>query len=424
TAGEDTMRAPEGAASPSRWIARYLNARYYRFPEGIQVKGREGWENPRSDTDRNLLRQLTGQKEYLDAHAQASGTVKLTGAVAHWWILRDEPALSQNSGFVASNGHIAALYQDELYEMETSRAGAARLQHFGVYFGYHRVVLYMEPSNGDNQQITANTARTHLLIDGRPLPWAEWAGEFRERMPDDIRKLIEELAAGSTSRDRQQAIRDRLKQIRDLFKLSRYRPSPRGEAFIDEAGPRRGGTSLVGSRGSGGDGRGGGKGSGGRAGDVYALFVKDKAGAPAEPVKADPFPEVQWISVAKGTRTEGFLEDRAATYIDDANVLQINADFRVFTDMVDRWAKLYKQVPGAREVADEVVREWFEQTLVEAVLGIQSLEGAREWTPEHIGRATSEEALTAVVMPRYHIDVAIRRAMGAKLGSLKDRKVS
>jgi hypothetical protein len=96
----------------------------------------------------------------------------------------------------------------------------------------------------------------------------------------------------------------------------------------------------------------------------------------------------------------------------------------VFTDMVDRWADLYKNVPGAREVADDVVREWFQQTLVEAIFGIQSLEGAREWTPEHIAKATSEEALTAAVMPRYHIDVAIRRAMGVKLGSLKDRKAS
>lgn len=424
SADEDTMRAPEGAPSPSRWIGRYLNSRYYRFPEGIQIRAREGWENPRSDTDRNLLRQLTGQREYLNVHAQASGTVTLSGAAAHWWILRDEPALSQNSGYIASNGHIAALYQDELYEMGTSRAGAARLQQFGVYFGYQRVVLYLEPSNADSCQITANTPRTLLLIDGEPLPWTEWASEFREKMPDEIRKLIEELAAGSISRDRQQAIRDRLKQIRDLFKLSRYRPSPRGEVFIDEAAPRRGGGSRASAQESDGSSRGGGKGSGGRAGDVYALFVKEKAGTPAELVRSDPFPEVQWISVAQGTRAENFLEDRAARYIDDTNVLQINADFRVFTDMVDRWAGFYKDVPGAREVADEVVREWFEQTLVETVLGIQSLEGAREWTPEHTRRATSEEGLTAAVMPRYHIDVSIRRTMGSKLGSLKDRKIS
>ncbi len=38
-----------------------------------------------------------------------------------------------------------------------------------------------------------------------------------------------------------------------------------------------------------------------------------------------------------------------------------------------------------------------------------------------MARAMSEEALTAAVMQRYHIDVAVKRALGAKLGTLKDK---
>ena len=49
---------------------------------------------------------------------------------------------------------------------------------------------------------------------------------------------------------------------------------------------------------------------------------------------------------------------------------------------------------------------------------------SREWTVEDIGKSLSEEALTAAVMPRYHIDVAVKRALGAKLSSLKDRAAS
>ena len=102
---QNTMLPPEGAASPSRWIARYLNTRYFRVPERVVIRAREGWENPRSDTDRNLLRRVTGQSDYLDAHAEAQGVVELTNASAHWWILKNEKALTQNSGFVASSGH-------------------------------------------------------------------------------------------------------------------------------------------------------------------------------------------------------------------------------------------------------------------------------------------------------------------------------
>ena len=134
-AEDDTMKAPEGAPSPSRWVTRYLNTRYYRFPAGIVVKAREGWEYDRNDKDRNLLRTIIGQEKYLQSHAQSSGQIELTDAIAHWWILKDEGALSQNSGFIASSGHCAALWKDELYEMTSGRTTTASLQLFGVVFG-------------------------------------------------------------------------------------------------------------------------------------------------------------------------------------------------------------------------------------------------------------------------------------------------
>ncbi|MHB8380137.1 MAG: hypothetical protein ACYDB2_09540 [Acidimicrobiales bacterium] len=229
---DDTMSAPKGAPSPSRWVSRYLNTRYFRFPEGVAVKAREGWENPRSDTDRNVLRTVTGQEPYLRQHSTSSGVVNLQGAQVRWWILKDEAALTQNSGFVASAGHIAALYHDELYEMLSSRAGVARLQQFGIIFGPTRVVLYVEPSSNAEYNIESNTARTSLMLNNEPLPWADWASEFREKMPDEINQLMEQVSAGSSSSDHRQSIKERLKQIAELFNVSRYRPTPKSYAGI------------------------------------------------------------------------------------------------------------------------------------------------------------------------------------------------
>jgi hypothetical protein len=416
---QKTMLAPEGAASPSRWVTRYLNTRYFRFPPGITVKAREGWENPRADTDRNVLRTLHGQKAYLDRHASASGTVELSTVRAHWWVLRKEEALSQNSGWVASNGHMAALYQDELYEMVTARAGVARLQMFGVIFGYDRVVIYLEPRDDAGRRITSNTSRTALLVNSNPLPWADWATEFRQSIPEPIQDLMAEVSAGAASTDHRQAIRDRLKQIQELFRFSKYRLSPQGSVRIDpdslsvggepDEDPERERTKRTRTGGG-----------GGRAGNVYALFLMD-GGEPADSVNPDNMPEVQWLSVAKGSRQPPFLEDRAATYLAEHNLLQINADFRGFTDMVDRWSRQYGDTPGVREAAGDAVREWFEQALVEAVLGVLALKGSQWWTSDYIAAALSEEALTAAVMPRYHIDVAVKRSLGAKLGSLRER---
>lgn len=415
---ENTMQAPPGAASPSRWVGRYLNTRYFRFPEGITVRAREGWESPRADKDRNHLRTLSGQEKYLDAHAESKGQMALTGATAHWWILEDELALTQNSGWVASSGHVAALHRDELYEMLTGRAATSRLQQFGVIFGHQRVVIYVEPHADTEHRVTANTARTHLLRDHVPLPWADWAAEFRASLPAEIATLMEEISAGTSLSDHKQAIRERLKQIRDLFRFSRYRPNPSGDKTISDAGSPGGKSDA--DKSSNKNNRSSGGGSGGRAGNIYALFLADE-GQPGEELFTNNEPDVAWISVEEGTRSPGFLEDRAAKFLPEQNLLQINGDFRGFTDMVDRWCHFYAETPGARRDIIDVCREWFEQALIETVLGVQALKDSREWTVEDIGKSLSEESLTATVMPRYHIDVAVKRALGAKLGSLRDR---
>ena len=418
---QDTMQPPEGTPSPSRWVARYLNTRYFRFPDGVTVKAREGWEYPRSNRDTNLLRAVTGQKAYLEKHSLASGDVRLSDAVARWWVLKDEDALTQNSGFLASSGHTAALYQDELYEMMTARAGVARLQSFGVIFGHNRVVIYVEPLNGAARKLASNTARTHLLLNNEVLPWADWAAEFRSALPNAIKELMEEVAGAASPSDHKQSIRERLKQIRDLFRFSRYRPISTGRLRIDDETLTVGGKPKDESQDveSAKAGKTGG-GKGGRAGDIYSLFLAAK-GIPGEEIRTEIEPEIRWVSVANGTRTPPDLEDRAAKFLPQQNMILANADFRVFTDMIERWCKQYSHVPGARDTVQDVVREWFEQQLLETVMGVQALRDARQWSVQDVEKTWSEEALTASVMPRYHIDIAVKRALGAKLGTLKER---
>ena len=414
----DTMKAPVVASSPSRWISKYLNTRYYRFPKGVAVRSREGWEYPRSDTDRNYLRKLTGQHLYLSQHSTASGSVELSDAVAHWWILRDEPAISNNSGYVESAGHVAALYRDELYEMSTARSGMSRLQQFGVTFGYRYVVIYVQPREDGANALTTNTARTSLLIDNEPLPWADWASEFRDKLPAEIAALVAEKAAGASNTDHSRSIRDRLRDIFDLFKISRYRPTSAGATLVDEERLVRGGRVADAARDRLGTGEGGrsGGGPGGSVGNVYAVFEK-AGGTPGHRIKPDPFPVVNWVSVKDGTREYGDIEDRAAKYLADQNRLLINADFRVFADMATFFAKEFRDAPGIEELAREAVRGWFEQALVETVMGVQGLVNSKEWSQLDIDSALSEEALTSSVMQRYHVHFAVKRELASKLGS-------
>ena len=201
TDSDNTMLPPKEAAAPSRWVSKYLNTRYFEFPNDVEIKSREGWDQPRSDKDRNILRKITGQKSYLDKHAEESGAHQLKNATVHWWILKDQPAITNNSGYIESAGHVAALYQNELYDRSTSRSGTAQLQHFGILFGARFVVLYVEPVQSDAMKLTTNTARTTLLLNGEQLPWADWAYEFRENMPQSLADFVKEKASSNTEKD-------------------------------------------------------------------------------------------------------------------------------------------------------------------------------------------------------------------------------
>jgi len=407
----NTMDPPAGTPMKSRWILRYLNTRYFRFPEGVTVKAREGWEKQdRSDTRHNFLRDVDGQGVWLDKNCQSKGSVELADAHAHWWILKEE--IDTDSGHFAPGGHVAALYQNELYELVFGRGGTARLMNFGVIFGTDRVVLYVEPAPTGDRSVTANTARTHLVIDGKALDWAAWAAAFREKLPQEIIDLQEQIGSQSGEKDYRKAIHERLKQIRDLLKFSRFRPAKDGPATTDP-------TLEAGARSTGGGGEGGGekKRKGGVAGDIYSLFAE--SGEAADAVDAFDEPEVKWVTIENGTRVPQDLEDRAARFLPAQNQLVINGDFRVFTDMVERWAQAYPHVPGASATVREVVHEWFQQQLMEAVMSARALRSTGKWSFEELERLWSEEALTSAVLPRWHIDQSVKRSLGQRLGTLK-----
>lgn len=419
-AEHNTMQAPDGVPTPSRWITRHLNARYFQFLNAVEVKAREGWEAER-DAKSNLLRAIRGQRSFLDRYSDTRGAVDLEDATAHWWILTDSDE-RRNVSELVNTGHFATMFQDEIYEMKTGRAGTARLQQFGVIFGHDRVVLYVEPKNGPGRPLSANTARTQLLLNGQALPYADWAHEFRGRMPQEIKDLMDAVISSASSESHKDSIADRLRNYARLFRLSRFRSNPRGTSRIPD--PTLPGAFT----------KGGNRGTddetpktpprSGRQHDpigaALAGMLAD-AGQLAEPEDTtDDFPSVQWLSLTDGTRAEGDLEDRAARFIGEDNIIQANSDFRVFTDMADYWCDEYDLEPGNKIVTD-VVHEWFEQALVETVIGCQALQGERMWNPDDIQKALSEEGLTAAVMQRYHVANSVKRTLGARLGSLKEK---
>lgn len=409
---DDTMEAPDCAPTPSRWVARYLNSRFFRFPDSISVRGREGWRSDNPDT--NVLRLVKGAEEFLERHKESSGAVDLGDATALWWILKDTDAISQSSGANLPGGHVAALFQNELYELVAARSGVARLQSFGVSLGHQRVVIYVQPKESPRIPITTNTARTLLMINGESLPWGDWAEKFREKFPPEIKMLMDSVVRDRLEADYAKSIKDRLKDIQDLLKLKKYKPSRTGSLQISDEltlGTPKSNTGAERKR----SGRAGSMGGGGsRGGDLYTLFLTDN-GIKGEQVR-DRLDEINVFWVPE---SEVGVLDRAASYTPETNTLLINQDFRVFTEFIAHWEKQYKSVPSARSIITEVAREWFQQTLTEVIYSVDYLRGDKQWSDKDVSGVLSPEGLTAAVLPRYHIEMAVRRALGSKLGSVK-----
>lgn len=407
SAEEDTFRMPDGVDLPStRWVASYLNRRYFRVPERIELKAMDINPYKRVDDSEPVRRtpRITGMKRILDQQSESSGTVALEGADAHWWILRaPKRAVGQDrkgrQPTGPSSGHTAALFQDELYEMlQRNRGGVSRLHSFGVTLGDHRVVIYLEPHSSLTQRVQANTARTHLLINGEPLPWSDWQAEFQKKMPQEIQALMDAIAMRTVRESSKDDIKKRLEPILSLFNPSRYKTNPEGNVDIEPPGviggkPEPAEQEKIDTNPPGGKGGKGGK-------SIYSHFIT-KEGKRGERIKRGPsYPECRWVSVANGSRVPPYLEDSAASYVPERNEIHINADFRVFGDVTKYLRKENTNIAGGAITVNRLLRFEIEAILTQVVLGVAGLEGSKEWPEERIKSARSEEGMTAAVMPR------------------------
>ena len=404
-----------------KWLIAYLNDRYFTLPEHVTLKVREfqnaevgAWPTSAQTAmgqGGTQMRTIKGKKAFLDQYSVKQGTVTLSNATAYWYILQEN--LNVSGGLWDEKSQVAAIYQDELYEVKRVAQARAELIHFGINYGFSRVVLYIEP-DASKMHVFANTARSALVVDGEPLPWAQWHEEFRAQMPTEIREMMDSILAGADTGNYDENVKRRWKEIKDLFKLDKYKRTKSGDILVDGFAP--GGQPRSQDNPTHPGGKNSATGSGGGSADLYSAFVSED-GEPGERVSRDGnLPTPTWISIHDGTREPGDLEDRAARYVRDNNTIYINRDFRVFEALRQASSESY---PHATEIdVKRSVEEWISLQLIESVMGIIGLQGSPEWSdPAFIDSALSEEALTAAVMPKYATYSMIKRQLGANVGA-------
>ena len=369
------------------------------------------------------LQRIHGEQHHLQQRAIAAGAVQLSDAIAHWWVLDDDHrARRREAAIWSSTGHAAAVFGDELYDiLPQTRGGYGRLQDFGIRFGYERVVLHLEPQV-EAGRLQCNTARTLLLLDHEPLPWARWGEEFAAAMPAEILRL-QERAASADAVPRQEAIRQRVTAILPLYRLSRYRPTHdrraashpaadrRAQPAARHAQPPRPGVTPTGAAAD--------------AERPRPPTVSDRHDGltrAADRGPADEQPARSRRSISPTSRGSPPATDparqatskiRPPATTSDRHELTINADFRAITDLISHWQDRYRGVAGARTVIEAQVREWCEQILVEVVLAARS----SSWSDEQLHALLSPTSFTAALLPRHLLHATLQKRLGQKLGA-------
>lgn len=456
--GENTF-APAGRSKG--WLFRYLNSRFFRLShpnDGIEVLVRvpAGEENEWPQTFQQATERMRkqGGKSFNLSVVKGTGQIwddasaKLSGgdwsgifqasgdpangvpaAKIHWWVLPTGPG-SDVSSRTMSGGSIAALYQNELHDWRTSNQANPYFARLGVLFGKTRFGFVIEPEGGN---ITSDFARAHVLVSGIPVfeheAWLLWAEQFRLALPDRIRQTMQEEQdkLESEDPDRLKRIRERLKDVMQLLRPRRFKKAQQGQvpavSEVVGAGEGRGpvvefpvGTYDKPMRAS------------GRARGIGALLsqIDETTGAPAVETNAMMNLETKWVSeseaedstvIAGGTTG---IRDRAAalagTDARTAGILLLNREFRGYQAIlaaVNEWANPEGDDLKAKKIEDST-REWIDQKMIEAVMGLRQLENGKTWIPGHFDDALSPLALTAAFMAdRFHTLAEVKRAVGA-----------
>lgn len=453
--GENTF-APAGR--PRGWLFRYLNSRFFRLSnDGIEVlvrvpTGEESdWpQTPMQAAER--MRKQGGKSFNLsvvkgtgqiwdDASAKLGddwrGIFQATGDPAtgippariHWWVLPTGPG-SDVSSRTQSGGSLAALYQNELHDWRSGNQANPFFARLGVLFGKTRFAFVIEP---EGVTVTSDFARAHVLISGVPLfeheAWLMWAEQFRAATPERIRQTMQEEQdkLESEDPDRVKRIRERLKDVMQLLRPRRFRKANHGQipatSEVTGAGEGRGpiiefpvGAYDKPVR------------SIGRARGIGALLsqIDESAGAPSVETTSMLNLETRWVSESEAEDStivaggSGGLRDRAAalagTDARTASILLINRDFRGYQAIlaaVNEWANPEGDDMKSKKIED-FTREWIDQKMIEAVMGLRQLENGKTWITIHYDEALSPVALTAAFMAdRFHTLAEVKRAAGA-----------
>jgi hypothetical protein len=415
---------PDRAENDIKGISAYLNRRIWEIPKGVQIAVVEMMTSERNKWPRSLseagvrgqgqregvfgaqTRSIEGARHFIEYPGFAKGRVKSSGTVVlqngtevDWFLWDGERPAVQS--YASLGGYVATRYRNELYDVSAhhSTYRSFGLTEKGVRA---RVWFVLRPPEFDEVSgrhgIYPRTDRNGLLIQGgrdagKPLPIADWAAEFAERMPEPVLEAIREARAGSSGEIQDENWRKRLAdRFGKLWKIAKLRLDPKGTQLLD---PTQVGTTprkpsvprlprkRIPSSGGGG-GTGGSRNTGTAAGSQQASERRVAGGIPT------------YRTVKAGDIEEGMM---AAWQPNDPQcpegVVLLNIEHPVLESEIRRWQDQYPD-----HLADQIGKEVVQVFGELAVAKVAHSEQLKSVLPSEIVEKSlrSESALTMALL--------------------------
>jgi hypothetical protein len=110
---------------------RYLNDRLYEIPRGVRILVREHARLPSPPNavegacSAGVLEEVVGTRVLLDAHSDCRGSVHLSDARCHWWVLAKQGGRARRpvAREWAATGYFGLLHDGEIFGSQKGMHG-------------------------------------------------------------------------------------------------------------------------------------------------------------------------------------------------------------------------------------------------------------------------------------------------------------
>lgn len=435
---DDTVLGdPERDESDIKGISAYLNRRWWTFPGDLEVyvdelrtQDRGSWPRsleqarggePQTGTDRRTnKRSIEGAKHYVEypvstfnhGRLKASGTVPLQDTEVDWYLW--DGKRPRVDAYASIGGYIAALYQDELYDVSNHHA---TYRTFGVTESEVRKNLWLivrppelDENNGKHG-VYPRTDRNSLLLKGgpsagQPLPFSDWGAQFADQLPDEILDAIREARGSGGGSIKDDYWRERLaERFGSRWRIIKLRAEREGKLSVNatQRGSRpRSARSRRKTRGSSGSGGTGGRGGTRTIGDKTgkAPAEKKKVGGGIPTFRAVPAADIEGEMLAAWAPNDPESESGAVL---------LNKEHAVIEERIEYFQSQYAD-HHAEAIAEDVIQAYGEV----AVSKIAHSEYLKQTLPAEVveGKLRTNEALTLALLGLMAEETLIATRLG------------